>query len=84
MRLPTMVALATLLTTVSAWAGPRAYVEFLRDVVNLRRLAELPPPGATCRQFSSYDRRSRVGEDGTLIDWGANGDSGHFLRQDPE
>lgn len=69
---------------VPASAAPRPYVDFLRDVVDLDRLAVLPPDGVTCKQFSSYDRASKIGDDGKLIDWGANGDCGKFLRQDPE
>lgn len=73
-----------LLLSTPALAAPRPYSAFLRDVVDLERLAVLPQEGATCKQFSSYDRASRIGDDGRLIDWGANGDAGNFLRQDPE
>lgn len=66
-------------------AAPRPYTEFLRDVVNLERLTEPPLPGATCKQFSSYDRRSRFDPDtGQFLDWDANGDAGNFLREDAE
>ena len=65
-------------------AGPRPYIAFLRDVVDLQALARRPAAGETCRQFSSYDRASRIGENGQKLDWGANGDAGNFLREDPE
>ncbi|NLC58461.1 MAG: DUF2961 domain-containing protein [Armatimonadetes bacterium] len=76
--------LVALVVAAPATAAPRPYSAFLRDVVDLERLAVLPEEGATCKQFSSYDRASRIGDDGTLLDWSANGDAGQFLRQDPE
>src|SRR5262245_4565105 len=39
--------------------------------------------GVTSRQFSSYDRASRLGPGGEKLDWGANGDAGHYLRVEP-
>ena len=60
-----------------------SYSAFLRDVVDLERLAVLPE-GRHLQAVLSYDRASRIGDDGTLLDWSANGDAGQFLRQDPE
>lgn len=67
--------------------GPRevSYAELLRRVVDLDRLAEPLVPGETCRQFSSYDRRSRLdARTGRYEEWDANLDFGNFLRRDPE
>jgi hypothetical protein len=48
----------------------------LDDMTDLGGLAEFPNPAYTCRQFSSYDRKSKSpGEE-----WFANGDSGQYLR----
>ncbi len=50
------------------------YAYFLRQVIDLGNLPRLQP-GVTCKQFSSYDRRSH--EPGG---WAANGDRGQYLR----
>jgi hypothetical protein len=39
-------------------------------------MAEFPHPPYTCKQFSSYDRKSKSPQE----DWFANADAGHFLR----
>jgi hypothetical protein len=62
-----------------------SYAELLRRIVDLERLAEPLVPGETCKQFSSYDRRSRLdARTGRYVDWKANVDYGNFLRRDPE
>ncbi len=49
----------------------------LTEMTDLAALAEYPTPPFTCRQFSSYDRKStRPG----VEDWFANADTGQFLR----
>ncbi len=64
--------------------GPRAnadrldYEYFLRQLIDLEALPKLQP-GVTCKQFSSYDRRSHE-PDG----WAANGDRGQYLRTEPD
>ncbi|HOW64621.1 MAG TPA: DUF2961 domain-containing protein [Verrucomicrobiota bacterium] len=50
--------------------------DLLDDMTNLSALAEFPSPAYTCRQFSSYDRKSKSPSE----DWFANGDSGQYLR----
>ncbi len=60
------------------------YSALLERLVDLDRLPYLVK-GEECDQFSSYDRRSRYDEaTGEYIDWNANGDSGNYLRYDPE
>ncbi len=48
----------------------------LDQMTDLKRLAELPEPAYTTKQFSSYDR----GAKSPTENWFANGDAGHFLR----
>ncbi len=68
---------------LALWALPhpaRAEItvdNLLDDMTDLRRLATLPDPPYTTRQFSSWDRKSKApGND----DWFANDDAGQFLR----
>jgi len=50
----------------------------LEEMVDLERLTRLPDPAYTCKQFSSWDRRSKTPDDPK--GWFANDDTGHFLR----
>lgn len=50
----------------------------LSEMTDLGRMAEYPEPAYTCRQFSSYDRKSVSPEDDE--GWFANRDAGQFLR----
>ncbi|HSW47121.1 MAG TPA: DUF2961 domain-containing protein [Phycisphaerae bacterium] len=50
----------------------------LDDMTDLRRLAELPSPSYTTKQFSSYDRKSTTPADHE--NWFANHDAGQFIR----
>lgn len=60
------------------------YSYFLRRLIDLDRLPFLEP-GVTCRQFSSYDRRSTYDpETGRYVDWSANEDWGNYLRLEGE
>jgi len=72
---------AVFLLSFGARAATIRYVDLLDQMTDMVRLAKLPQPGETCKQFSSYDRRS-VAPD--KPNWGANGDAGNFLRKDPE
>ncbi|MGD8452661.1 MAG: DUF2961 domain-containing protein [Phycisphaerae bacterium] len=47
----------------------------LAEMVDLEGLAGFPQPAYTCRQFSSYNRKSKSPEE----DWFANGDCGNYL-----
>jgi len=78
-----LVLVLLVCVSMTAYAA-RCYLNFLQDVANLKGLALRPQPGVTCREFTSYDRRSRLDKDGNQVDWGANGDAGNFLRQEPE
>jgi len=50
----------------------------LHEMLDRKSLAEFPAPAYTCKQFSSYDRRS-TGPDNHET-WFANGDCGRYLR----
>ncbi len=68
-----------LLLVLAAPPPPPAEVtveSLLAEMADLDRLAR--PADYTCRQFSSYDRRSRTPDDAD--GWFANGDAGNYLR----
>ena len=52
----------------------------LEDMIDLRRLSELPQPAYTERQASSYDRASKTPDDKET--WFANGDAGQYIREE--
>lgn len=59
--------------------GQSVTVEKLIDeMTDLKTMAEFPAPPFTCKQFSSYDRKSVSPDDQNT--WFANADAGHFLR----
>lgn len=63
--------------------SPWSYEGMLLSMIDLKDLARPPVPGVTCKQFSSYDRASRIDEKtGRQIGWEANADHGKFLRQE--
>jgi hypothetical protein len=60
-----------------------SYVDLVHRLIDLEQLAVLPPAGEQCQQWSSYDRASRYDqENDQYIAWDANGDGGHFIRQE--
>ncbi|HUT55146.1 MAG TPA: glycoside hydrolase family 172 protein [bacterium] len=48
---------------------------------SLKSLSRAFPAGTRLVQFSSYDRRTTI-KDGATVMWWANGDLGHFLREE--
>ncbi len=69
---------------VSATAETVSYKDLLKSMVDLEALAKKPHGEEFCRQFSSYDRRTRWdGEKKMIVVNEANGDSGNFLREEP-
>ena len=69
-----------LAAALAAQAGERDFAYFAGTLADLDRLPVLEP-GVTCKQFSSYDRASRYdAKTDTYVNWGANGDSGHYMR----
>lgn len=64
--------------SVCAGAETMTYSDLLNRLVDLERLAILPPAGEKTAQASSYDRRSRYdAETDQYIEWGANADGHH-------
>ncbi len=57
------------------------YEDLVGRLLDLERLAVLPPEGERCAQWSSYDRASHYDETtGKYVNWAANGDGHHFIR----
>lgn len=76
-------ALPLLLALVGGCSSTRHRIttqSLLREMTDLRTLAEFPSPSFTCRQFSSYDRKSVTPDDTET--WFANGDWGQFIREE--
>lgn len=76
------LALSTVLTATCYFGllgiEPVTTEGLLKEMVDLRRLAEFPVPYYDCDQFSSYDRRSIDPSDPE--GWFANADRGQYLR----
>lgn len=71
------------LTLLAGCMGPPKVVtteSLLKEMTDLRGLAEFPDPPFTCRQFSSYDRASVSPDDHEK--WFANGDCGQYIREE--
>jgi hypothetical protein len=52
----------------------------INEMTDLAGMAEFPTPSYTCKQFSSYDRKSKSPANPTTEDWFANGDFAQYLR----
>lgn len=50
------------------------------EMTDLAGMAEFPKPSYTCKQFSSYDQKSKSPSNPTTDDWFANGDFAQYLR----
>ncbi len=82
-RINVLVCAMAALTLLAGCMGPPKVVTtetLLKEMTDLRGLAEFPDPPFTCRQFSSYDRASVSPEDHEK--WFANGDCGQYLREE--
>ena len=82
-----LIALATCFLCVSVGrAGEKlSYVDLVKRLTDLERLAQLPEPGEQCVQWSSYDRSSRFdGQTGKYVAWGANRDGIGNIRVEGE
>ena len=59
------------------------YGDLVNRMIDLEHLSVLPQDGETCKQWSSWDRSSRYDEQTEkYINWGANNDGPHFIRQE--
>ena len=80
-RMATFAAAAVLAGCGAAGDAAGRLITFeslLNEMVDRDATARLPEPPYACRQFSSYDRRSKTPDDPK--GWFANADRGHFLR----
>jgi len=69
----------------AAQAEEFAYIDLIDRLTDLEHLATLPPPGEKCRQWSSYDRRSKYDQaSGKYLGWFANGDGNGIIRKEGE
>jgi hypothetical protein len=60
-----------------------SYVDLIKRLTDLERLAVLPAAGESCAQWSSYDRASRFdATTGQYVAWDANGDGDGFIRKE--
>ena len=60
-----------------------SYVDLVKHITDLERLASLPAQGDSCAQWSSYDRKSKYDEkSGTYVNWDANGDGNGIIRKE--
>ena len=83
------LVIAITLTALS-WSGATAvgqetlsYPDLVARLLDLERLAVLPPDGETCKQWSSWDRGSQYDDaSGKYVKWDANGDGSHFIRKE--
>jgi len=80
-RLAAAAAVLTVaaLSTASAAESPSiTTASLIEEMTDFARLAEFPRPAYTCKQFSSYDRKSKSPAE----DWFANADVGQYLRKE--
>ena len=76
------LTLTILLAAPLCAAEKLTYWDLVLRMVDLERLAVLPPAGEITGQFTSYDRASRYDEaTGKYIVWDANGDSDGCLEK---
>lgn len=70
----------------AAGAEPNlTYVDLVKRLTDLERLAVLPEVGEQCAQYSSYDRSSQYdAASGKYVGWAANADGIGFIRQEGE
>ena len=59
---------------------PITTASLIDEMTDLAGLAEFPSPGYACKQFSSYDQKSKSPQDPTTEGWFANADVGQYLR----
>lgn len=77
-----ILILSLLLSPAGAPAEGVTLASLLEEMTDRDRLARLPDPPYTCRQASSYDRRSTDPAD--VSTWFANMDRSHFVRTETQ
>ncbi len=76
-HLISLVAIGCFAIQFAGAAEPITLESLLPDMIDLKSLSEFPEPAYTCKQFSSYDRKS---VSPTEENWFANADAGQYLR----
>ncbi|GAB6166793.1 DUF2961 domain-containing protein [Thermostilla marina] len=88
MRLARLFAQISLAVAVCGFWGMASaaeytYSDLIRLMLDPSHAAVLPQDGESCRQWSSWDRNSRYDpETDTYVNWAANGDGHHFIREE--
>lgn len=86
LNIPVLLLLLVLvvnLATPAPAAETLSYADLVGRMTDLKLPAVLPAPGETCKQWSSWDRNSQYdAETGKYVKWDANGDGGHFIREE--
>jgi hypothetical protein len=78
-----LIALVVIGSSCASAQQTLSQADLLRRVIDLDRLTT-PPAGERTGMFTSYDRRSRIDENGRYVDWDANGDAGQFIRTEAD
>lgn len=74
-----LAALSALLFTLAPALGQTITLDsLLNEMTDREAIARFPDPAYTCKQFSSYDRRSTTPDDPNT--WFANGDVNNYVR----
>jgi hypothetical protein len=74
------IVAAAALASSALGAAALTTASLIEEMTDLSALASFPSPAYTCKQFSSYDRKSKSAATPTTEDWFANGDAGQYLR----
>ena len=76
----TLALCCLLAVTGNLPAAPVTTAALIDEMTDLAGMAEFPSPAYTCKQFSSYDRKSKGPSDSSENGWFANADVGQYLR----
>ena len=69
------------IVSVGAGAEQFTYVDLIRQLTDLERLAVLPADGEKCQQWSSYDRASKYDAAAKYVAWDASTVRALFARR---
>jgi hypothetical protein len=71
---------AAVANSIAAESASLTTGSLIAEMADLAGMAEFPQPAYTCKQFSSYDPKSKSPANPTQDDWFANADCGQYLR----
>lgn len=78
-----LTGLVSIAAPLTSTAESLTYVDLVRRLTDLERLAQLPAEGERCAQWSSYDRASTYdAATGKYLAWDANGDGDGYIRKE--